>query len=146
MNKLVIAFGLSMIPFLACSTNACECVIHGDGSPRTESHHSKLVFVGEVTNIREATQYELHQGSLSHAVTFRVERYWKGIQTNQVTVYAELAGCPPLSVEKGQKYLVYAQGRQLRITCTRTRKLDAADEDLKALGKGKELNFAEPKK
>src|SRR5262249_5719181 len=39
--------------FLSSSTNACVCEVFGGGTPRGEMHHAKVVFIGELLEIRE---------------------------------------------------------------------------------------------
>jgi hypothetical protein len=136
---------LGLAPFLAFPANCCTCEIHGDGSPRSELYHSRAVFLGKVTKVRGTTQSEQDNGYLRYAVTLKIERSWKGTTAGEITVYADLGGCPPYSVHEGQKWLVYARTNWLSIACTRTRKLEDAEEDLRALGKGKAIS-AELKK
>jgi hypothetical protein len=100
-------------------------------------HHAKAVFVGEVLEVRAATKAELEQYSNSFIVRMRVERYWKGIKSGEVTVETDMFGCGP-NLEVGAKYLVYGIGKRLNTGCTGTRKLENADKDLKALGPCKE--------
>jgi hypothetical protein len=83
-------------------------------------HHAKAVFVGEVLEVRESKQTD---EVTPYAVRFRVERYWKGVETNEITVHTDLHGCGP-NLEVGNEYLVYAMSKQLETGCTRTRKIE----------------------
>jgi len=119
-------------------TYSCECEIFGDGSPHSMRHHSKAVFIGVVLEIRETTKAELEEYSNFYIVRMRVERYWKGIRSVEVYVETDLTGCGP-NLRVSEKYLVYGMGKRLNTSCTRTRKLADAEEDLRALGPAKDL-------
>lgn len=134
---VLIAVALLSIPV---SVRGCTCEIFGDGTERGMLHYSKAVFVGEVLEVRQATKEEREDGSDLYFVRLRVERYWKGIKTSEIWVGADMYGCGP-NFEVGQKYLVNARGKKRLSTsiCMRTRKLEYAADDLKALGPGKQL-------
>ena len=101
-------------------------------------HHAKAVFIGEVLEVRVATKAEREEYSNFYIVRMRVERYWKGIKSREVTVETDLTGCGP-NLQVGEKYIVYGIGKRLNTSCTRTRKLGDAKKDLEALGRGKEF-------
>jgi len=64
---------------------------------------SDKVFVGTVSSINNSTNHEWK-------VKFDVEKAWKGISAQQVTIISNsLEGCG-YSISKGEKYLVYANG------------------------------------
>jgi len=139
MKQYLKAGMLSVTLFLAPAvTRSCECEIFGDGGPRSMKHHAKAVFIGEVLEVREATRAEREEYSNAYIVRMRVERYWKGIESDQVTVETDMTGCGP-NLRIGEKYLVYGMGKRLNTSCTGTRKLEYAEKDLKALGRAKEL-------
>ena len=92
-------------------------------------HHAKAVFAGEVLEVRAATKAEREEYSNSYIVRMRVERYWKGIKSGEITVETDMFGCGP-NLQVGTKYLVYGMGKRLNTGCTRTRKLEFASEDL----------------
>jgi hypothetical protein len=100
-------------------------------------HHAKAVFVGEVLEVRPATKAEREEYSNLYIVRMRVERYWKGIKSGEITVQTDMFGCGP-KLEVGAKYLVYGMGKHLDTGCIGTRKVEYADKDLEALGPGKE--------
>ncbi len=111
------------------------------------ARHSAAVFVGEVINVGGPTDAESRQGYFGVGVTFRVERYWKGVKTQEITVHTRLACCNP-TLDEGKRYLVYAVGKKLETGCTRTTPIANADEDLRVLGAGKsftESNGGTPK-
>jgi hypothetical protein len=100
-------------------------------------HHAKAVFIGEVLEVREATKAEREEYSNIYVVRMQVEGYWKGIKSGEVNVETDLTGCGP-NLRVGNKYLVYAVGKRLNTSCTRTRVLEGAEKDLRALGPAKE--------
>src|SRR5467141_1830017 len=109
---------------------------------------SAAVFIGEVLDISDST-VPLFKGykeapKSSYAVRFRVIQYWKGANGSQIVVHSDLGGlpCNQFAFKKGEKYLVYAEGKHLiAITgCTRSRIVDDSDyyrSELKGLGRSK---------
>ena len=98
------------------------------------------MFVGEVVAKHDATPEELRHGSDRFEWEMRVERYWKGVKTQEIFLSARgvlTPGCCDISLDIGERYLVYAVGKEMSTRCTRTQLLAKADEDLKALGPGK---------
>jgi len=137
--KLFVRLALSTILVcLPAPSTACTIEIHGDGSPRSEMRRSKAVFLGEVLDVRQATQEERQEYSNFYIARVRVTRYWKGIKSAEVKVETDMVGCGP-NLRTGSIYLFYAVGKRWDLTGTRTRRLENADEDLKALGHGKPL-------
>jgi hypothetical protein len=108
---------------------ACSCV--PPPPPVDALAQSDAVFVGTVLKIEDGTD--------NRSVTFRVTRYWKGIDAFVVTVSTGFndgdCGYP---FQEGKPYLVYAHGEKELHTniCTRTRLLSDAREDLDELGPG----------
>jgi hypothetical protein len=87
------------------------------------------VFVGEVV--------ESDVGGERGLFKFRVERFWKGVRAEYITISSKRGLCS-LSFRVGEKWLVYAFDDELWTdTCMRTRPLNRVADDLKALGKGK---------
>ena len=123
---------LCLISLAAPTSHACEC--RSIGSPRKELKKASAVFVGEVV--------EAGVGGSSSRYKFRVERYWKGVREEYIIISVGYGLCArPFTV--GQKWLVYAfdyekEGLTSDV-CTRTKRLTVADDDLKALGKGKTI-------
>jgi hypothetical protein len=118
---------------------ACSCAPPPE--PKKALEQAKAVFLGEVTKIEEDGQ--------NRTVTVKVERWWKGGDTAEVTVSTAKDGAAcGYGFQKGMKYLVYATGgekdKPLRASlCSRTRPSEAAEKagDFKELGEG-----AAPKK
>jgi len=93
---------------------------------------SRAIFIG---NVKEVIQ----EGGLNLRVILEIERSWKSIQANQVTIHTS-GGCM-VAFEAGRKYLVYAIGqKQLQTNvCMRTRAIELAAEDIRLLGKSVNL-------
>lgn len=133
---LVISALFAPTPASACT---CICKKYGDGSPTAMKERSAAVFVGEVLSVELPQGPQAEKGFIGVVVKFRVDRYWKGVKQPEIKVHMSWACCNMPNPKIGSKYLVYAVGRKREATCTRTRLLDSADEDLRALGSGKTL-------
>jgi hypothetical protein len=101
-----------------------------------EKRRSTAVFSGTVTKISLSRNAYL-------AVTLKVERTWKSVEDEQVTVFTPAGdhNCG-FNFEVGQSYLVYAStaddGELWTNHCTRTTRIGVgSDLDLKVLGKGR---------
>ena len=133
---LMMVFALSVMDTYACSCSMPEVAQSFD-----DAH---AVFIGEVSKIIEPRIND-PKAPLSdrlYAVTFKVEKSWKGISSflQEVAILSNQARfvCAWGSFVKGEKYLVYAvetQEKDLAVmfTCNRTASLADAAEDLKAL-------------
>jgi len=106
---------------------ACDCP--RPGSPREELRRKDAVFSGEVSEINRE----------SGKIEFKVERFWKGPRAKKISIKYEISTCT-FVFYVGKSYLVYAYGEGVleTDTCTRTRDLDKASDDLKELGEGEE--------
>ena len=127
---------LFLIFFAACLlpnrpiNSAARCMIQPK-SVEDAFKKSDAVFVGEVIEVEDA-------GSLREA-RFRVEQSWKGVETKEVIVFATRTAESPRYQGKGQ-YLVFAtlqNGKLITGNCSRTKKIEQAQEDLQQLGAGK---------
>ncbi len=132
--------------FTAPATYSCVCEIMKPGKKLQEA---KAVFVGEAVEIGGNDKSDW----ATVAVKFKVDRYWKGVKEEFVTVVGAPAsvGACGLPVEIGKKYLIYAfelDKDQLETSFCSSRRLDGAEDDLAIIGKGKNLkiNFKERKK
>jgi hypothetical protein len=99
---------------------------------------SEAVFSGKVIEVIENPQV------FYVIVKFKVQRSWKQISTDEVTVFTGRGnGDCGYRFEVGESYLVYAykynESELGTNICQRTMKLADAAEDLKVLGKGKLL-------
>ena len=105
---------------------ACSCL-----SPRTPWEartRADAVFSGTVLDIQRR--------DVSLRVTFELDKAWKGISKQQVTIQtrASSASCG-YSFETGERYLVYAQSDENAYRthlCTRTVRLEDAQPDMEA--------------
>lgn len=126
-----------LIPlFLAAAAYACSCA--PPPPPKEALEKATAVFSGKVLKIEKDGEYEL-------AVTFAVDRQWKGIADKEVVVRTGTNdGICGYKFKKGTSYLIYAhetKREELKYLvtniCTRTAAVADAKEDLKALGEGK---------
>ena len=113
---------------------ACTCM-HMRGDPAKAFSAASAVFSGKVVKITEG-ETSSPIGLRQLAVKFRVEKSWKLIRKNEVTVSTininSLCGFP---FEVGKSYLVYAIGGKDKFAtdiCTRT-SLMIPKEDLEYL-------------
>jgi hypothetical protein len=128
---------------------ACSCTI--SPPPAEALRRAQAVFAGEVVRVREPRptlvrnrrgKVVAHRINLMAEVRFKVTKVWKGIEKDTVMV-GTMTGCCACGYGfvEGEQYLVYAygDGRDGLTTsiCSRTKKLEAAQEDLAELGDGK---------
>ncbi len=135
---LRVAILLVAVLLATSMTGACTVEVIGDGSPRSMIHHARAVFAGEVLEITNTPQSEREMGVTPYSVRLRVNRYWKGVKTREVTVHTDMVGCGP-HFEVGRTYLVYGFGKELETASSRTKELRFADDDLRVIGPGKEF-------
>lgn len=93
---------------------------------------SKAVFVGEAVSDEKSGDVRTFE--------FQVERFWKGNVGKRVAIEVYETPRFQLNFEKGEKYLIYAPeiDGKLRVSrCSRSSRVDSAEEDLQKLGKGK---------
>ncbi len=116
------------------SSSACECAL--SPTPLEQLDRSTAVFSGTVIDISESVGP--YAPELSYQVTFDVERSWKGEFDKPTIVHTGLdSGVCGYPFEKGENYLVYVHESENRLetdTCSRTKPLANAQEDLNALG------------
>jgi hypothetical protein len=141
---------LSLLTFLLAAPPCFECP--PVASVSESLRNSSSVFTGEVISeeyrdIKEDSPGKPENGK-TLVIRFKVQRWWKGSRANEVTLYTSLRKYPDGSesfmaedfrFQKGESYLVYAQGRAEKLwtsECTRTRKLAGAENDLRELGDG----------
>jgi 5-hydroxyisourate hydrolase-like protein (transthyretin family) len=124
-----------MLPaLLAREASACSCA--GGRAPCQEYWQADAVFVGEVVG---ESKFTVNEGSRQHTqrlVRLAVEQPLRGIEAAEVEVATGWGGgdCG-YQFRRGVRYVVYADrdekgGRLYTGTCTRTRPLAEADEDL----------------
>jgi hypothetical protein len=113
---------------------ACSCV--APGSPEESLRLSDAVFSGRVRSVKLSRSGDFEE----HRVTFQVQSIWKGSVTASIELLTapDTGGCG-FPFEIGRSYLVYAHAAEgtLRASlCSRSNFLEAATEDLAALGPG----------
>jgi len=118
----------------APSGPTAECVVHG--TVCTEFRRAQLVFLGEVTAIRNETVS--FSATPAQTATFRIIEAFKGVTATQITMRLAVDGEAP-RVEMGDRVLVYAPkpdppGERWFIGCNRTKfGKEIADQELTAL-------------
>lgn len=141
---------VALLVLTAPTAHACSCI--ETKPPLDELARVDAVFAGQVTSIEESPPRA--DGTISSAdpttVTLTVDEIWKGpvVETIAVTTEREEDSCG-YDFVVGGRYLVYAidlenfdhglyvdQSGLYTNLCSRTRLLDAADEDLATLGEG----------
>ena len=94
---------------------------------------SAAVFLGEVVRVRMT-------GGLREA-RLKVSRAWKGVETEEVTVFEPANSAESPHYQEGVSYLVFAGTRDGRLftgACSRTKPERSAQRDLRQLGEGRE--------
>lgn len=151
-----------IIFFLVGASSASGCLCAGTRSVEEELREASAIFSGKfvaaeyrkgIVNEFRRLEEEIFGKKVNYetlVLKFQVERWWKGKPVGEVILVTNqtrdpdgtehILGCEyPFKV--GERYLVYAYGSENELgtsTCSRTRKLNKAKEDLKVLGKGKE--------
>jgi hypothetical protein len=131
--KTVVLFLLTSLTYVQPSHEAnstMRCLIEPK-SIKVALKNSTAVFSGEVLEIRSGVTFL--------QARFRVERSWKGVEAEQVSVLNENTAESP-HYRVGEKYLVFAgfrDGKLFTGNCSRTKRMEYAEEDLKQLGEGK---------
>ncbi len=132
------AFLVLALPWAAVSqAHACKCA---PPPPVIDAFHAAAgVFEARVLAIT-AQPADAGQASITYAVRVGVVRSWKGVETEEVTVLTPIEGpACGYAFALDQSYLVYAseEDGKLRVdSCSRTRPIAEAGNDLSALGMG----------
>ena len=122
--------------------SAMRCFNHPK-SVKVTLKQSAAVFSGQVLEVKNGGTYI--------EARFRVNRSWKGVEAEEVTVLTDRTTESP-HYRVGEKYLVFAYTRDGKLftgSCSRTKKVEYAKEDLEQLGgdKGRAGNSSiEPEK
>lgn len=120
-----------------CETGFCSCVGPQDVPSAVEG--AQAVFTGKVLAVRDTTVGTSHGSWTQRVVTLRVDRTWKGVESETVVVMTGWGGgdCG-FPFERGESYLVYADGPPGELLrtgiCGRTAPLSLSAADLRALG------------
>jgi hypothetical protein len=118
---------------------ACKCMLPPVEAAREDS---TAVFEGRVLSIEDVPPAKDAPGIGEKVVTLAVVRTWKGLERDEritVSTNAESAACG-YNFAKDTSYLVYARsGEDTKLnvsSCSRTKPLADAAEDLQVLGAG----------
>ncbi|HEX9424856.1 MAG TPA: hypothetical protein VF899_16575 [Pyrinomonadaceae bacterium] len=128
--KTLVLFLLTSLTYLPPSYRASStmrCMIEPK-SVKVALKQSAAVFSGEVLEMKNGGNYI--------EARLRVERSWKGVEAEEVSVLADSTTESP-HYRVGQKYLVFAgirDGKLFTGNCSRTKKLEYAQGDLQELG------------
>jgi hypothetical protein len=131
--KTLVLILLTAFTFLPSSyrvSSTPRCIVEPK-SVKVALKQSAAVFSGEVL--------ELKRGGNYIEARLRVERSWKGIDAEEVSVLADSTVESP-HYRVGQRYLVFAGTREGKLftgNCSRTKELEYAQGDLQQLGEGK---------
>ncbi|HMS39864.1 MAG TPA: hypothetical protein PKE69_06535 [Pyrinomonadaceae bacterium] len=137
--KLV--FKISVLFVLLFSANvfvfACSCV---DPSQRERYRMSKVVFLGEVIEIKDSNESSEDLKFFSYSVEFKVEKQWKGKKSKEITIladYDEPRMCGDLNLKVGERFLMYSEKRYGKLVvnqdCSISRNAKYADDEIKKL-------------
>ncbi len=129
--------------FEAQTAYGCSCA--PAPSPRRALREAAAVFVGEVIS-KEVFDIKDEFGTQPIVrVRFRLSRIWKGVEGSEAVVHTSAfePACG-YTFEQGRKYLVYAYPDHWKLgvlatgICNRTRRIESAAKDLRAIGRGRE--------
>jgi len=136
---LLVSFAFGLFVFKPSTTFACKCV--KPLGVKEELSRSDQVFSGKVLSIKDEKG---SNGNIKKVVLFKVSQTWKGSKVAKIKIITGQGGgdCG-YSFQKNHDYLVYAKQSDMygkkelvAITCSRTKDLADAKEDLVILGKG----------
>ena len=133
----LVAVALCTLLLSAAPALACSCV---PATVAQAKQDAAAIFEGRVTSIVDAPESGVDMAP-EHSVTLSVVRSWRGLEKQQtVTLRTAKSGATcGYAFELGTSYLVYAGGEPGKLhvnSCSRTRLLSKASEDLAALGAG----------
>ena len=95
----------------------CTCVTEVNSNARTAMSGASVVFRGTVVERRTLPQRAEMKGRGRHAITFRVDEYWKGAPGRTVTIYGVDDGTDCLgdgAYAVGKNYLIYASEQDVQ--------------------------------
>ncbi len=117
---------------------ACSCI--APPGPLEAMEDADFVFTGKVESIIPVND----EYSNSLFVKFSIRTQWKGDLSEEVFVKtADNSAACGYNFKRNQSYLVYGyvnEGVMGTSICTRTTSLEQADEDLRILGSGEQVN------
>lgn len=144
----IVFFAFSFIFFQ--SVYACSCLPAATAAIALET--SDTVFSGKVLQIKkqkplqtkDSDAVRINNSFTSIEAVFEVQKVWKGVSEKHVSVFtASSSAACGYNFEKDQMYLVYGNsggGEKIYTSiCSRTSKLENAEEDLEEIGAGKDI-------
>jgi hypothetical protein len=142
-GRITLLASVILTALFATMSPAYACDFEEPPPPQEALNAATAVFAGEVIEIEPA---EDDPSGQFLAVTFEVDRVWKGVEFSPVTVETHrnegVCGYP---FEVGESYLVYAHSNRSPLMTAlyhRTTHMDQAGEDLEVLGSGTEIGTA----
>lgn len=148
---------LAVLTFANPHVLACSCVSTADALADLNS--ADAVFTGEVTALTIAprwwrvakvqppsdlvTPLERDHSARVERVTIAVDRSWKGVTREEVTVYTMFDCCMcGFGFQVGERYLIYARWQEGRgayfvSSCSRSKTADSAESEFTVLGQAK---------
>ena len=131
MMTLILLWLTSFAYFPSSSAHLPRCMVEPK-SVKNALKKSAAVFAGEV--------FDIKKGSNFSEVRFRVERSWKGVVLEEISVLEADNTAESPHFRLGERYLVFAgieNGTLITGNCSRTKKIEYAEGDLQQLGEGK---------
>lgn len=128
---------LAMALGAASPCTVCRCA--EQSSPEAEFRSADAVFTATVVSVRTTTRLTRHGPLRRRVYRLRADAAWKGVASPEITVTSGMGGgdCG-IELRRGVRHLVYAyrdeRGRLAAGLCSRTAPVEAAKEDLRALG------------
>jgi hypothetical protein len=123
-----------VLGFMAPSVLGCSCETP---SQRNAFRKARIVFLGKVVQVKVASTHTERTLDYPYAVTFQVERSWKGVHSDTITILARapFLPCEGFTFHEGDRYLVYAYGDDLLVpvSCTQTKLADSAAGNMRKL-------------
>jgi hypothetical protein len=123
---------LTLFPGSAPFVYPCSCA---DFSEREKFHKADYVFLGQVIEMSES-----HVEDFAYAITFKVEKQWKGSRMTEPIVNFDFDSpgwCGDLNLEKGKHFLIYAYRKKENLVsytdCGPNLKMEYAAASIKKL-------------
>ena len=148
MKKLILAsWLLILVTFSGQFAYACRCPeipINGSGEYSLKEWLDEFdgaMFTGRVVKIIKVKADD-EWDTPELRVTFRVDRFWKGVKAAETVIYTSAGTCGVRYV-RGRKYFVIAdnfEGRLRTDICTSPKSYDEVYDYIKELGEGKKPN------
>lgn len=139
---------------LLLASGLCYACDGDEESVQVKRHYADIIFRGTIVELRDASKpAPLFGYDTKKTVVFRVSRVWKG-QVGQtfempgVTETSDCTGFSPELLKVGEDLLVYASrlatSEYLTSICGNHKPAKYAEQDFKALGRGKEPQRPNP--